>query len=283
MTQRRARAPRHTLDRSTIAAAALELMDRDGVAALTIRSLAARLGVAPMALYTHVSTKEDILDAAREHGLARLPGVEPGTPTQGEAGMPAQGEASIPAQGEASIPAQGEAGTPAQGEAGTPAQDEASIPAQSEAGGHDPDRAAENRPWWEHIREINLTFHRALREHPSLVALLVARPLGGHAPTGAAEAQLRVLVEAGFSPDDAARAHLTLLHYAIGAAAWTSPRVEPAAVGRAALERLPADRYPTMAALAAPLARASYHDDQYAYGLDLLLTALRATSERQER
>jgi AcrR family transcriptional regulator len=217
MAQRRARAPRHTIDRSAIAAAALELMDADGVPALTIRSLAARLGVAPMALYNHVRTKEEILDAAREHGLARLPDADPG-----------------------------------------PAGD-----------------------WSDRIREINLAFRLALREHPSLVALLVARPLGGPAPIGAAEAQLRVLVESGFAPDDAARAHLTLLHYAIGSAAWTSPRVEPPAVGRAVLERLPADRYPTLAALAEPLAAASYDDNQYAYGLDLLLDGLRAVAPRR--
>jgi AcrR family transcriptional regulator len=216
MTQRRARAPRHTLDRSAIAAAALELMDADGVRALTIRSLASRLGVAPMALYNHVRTKEEILDAALEYGLARLPTSGPGT---------------------------------------------GSSPAGN---------------WWDRLREINVAFHRALREHPSLLTLLVARPLAGQAPTGAAEAQLRVLVEAGFSPQDASRAHLTLLHYAIGSAAWTSPRVEPPAVGRAALERLPADRYPTLAALAEPLAAASYDDNQYAYGLDLLLDGLRA-------
>jgi TetR/AcrR family tetracycline transcriptional repressor len=221
VTPRRSRAPRHTLNRGTIAAVALELMDADGVRALTIRSLAARLGVAPMALYNHVRTKEEILDAAREHGLARLPG------------------------------------------AGSPGIDD--------------------RPWWNRIREINLTFHRALREHPSLVTLLVAQPLGGQAPVGAAEAQLRVLVEAGFDPDDAARAHLTLLHYAIGSAAWTSPRVEPPAVGRAVLERLPADRYPTLAALTAPLARASYDEDQYAYGLEMILVGLRATHERATR
>ncbi|MCW2641818.1 MAG: transcriptional regulator, TetR family [Dactylosporangium sp.] len=217
MTQRRARAPRHTLDRSAIAATALELMDADGVPALTIRSLAARLGVAPMALYNHVRTKEEILDAAREYGLARLP----------------------------------DGATGATGN------------------------------WWDRIREINLAFHRALREHPSLVTLLVARPLAGQAPTGAAEAQLRVLVDAGFTPEVASRAHLTLLHYAIGSAAWTSPRVEPPAVGRAVLERLPADRYPTLAALAEPLAAASYDDKQYAYGLDLLLDSLRATAPKR--
>jgi TetR/AcrR family transcriptional regulator, tetracycline repressor protein len=218
-TPRRTRAPRHTLDRDTIAAAALELMDAGGAGALTIRSVAAHLGVAPMALYNHVRTKDDMLGAALELGLAKLPAADPG---------------------------------------------------------------ADGRAWWERIREINLTFHRALRAHPSLVALLIARPLGGQAPIGAAEAQLRVLVEAGFAPADAARAHLTLLHYAIGSTAWTSPRVESAAVGLAALERVPADRYPTLATLAGPLAKASYGDEQYAYGLDLILGGLRAAPPAQE-
>ena len=208
---RRGRAPRHTLDRATVAAAALDLMDTAGAAALTIRALANRLGVAPMALYNHAATKEDILDAARDHGLARLPAADPG-----------------------------------------------------------------DGPWWDRIRAINLAFHRALRAHPSLVGLLVARPLAGQAPMGAAEAQLRVLRDAGFDPDSAARAHLALLHYAIGAAAWTAPRVESADASRAALQRLPADRYPTLSALAAPLARASHDADQYGYGLDLLIDALRA-------
>src|SRR2546421_4180405 len=168
---RRARAPRHTLDRATVAAAALDLMDAAGAGALTIRALAGRLGVAPMALYNHTATKEDILDAARDLGLARLPAADPG-----------------------------------------------------------PDAG----PWWVRLRAVNLAFHGALRAHPSLTALLVARPLAGEAPIAAAEAQLAVLTEAGFDPDPAARVHLTLLHYALGAAAWRSTRREDPTAGRAA-------------------------------------------------
>src|SRR5437773_8100312 len=211
-TTTRKRAPRHTLDRDTVAAAALELMDADGLGALTIRALAQRLGVAPMALYNHAATKEDILDAARDRGLARLPAADPGPGTG---------------------------------------------------------------PWWVRLRAINLAFHAALRAHPSLTALLVARPLAGQAPIDAAEAQLAVLAEAGFAPDAAARAHLALLQYTLGAAAWRAPRGQDPAAARAALTRLPAERYPTLAAHAGPLAAASYDDDQYAFGLDLLLAALR--------
>jgi TetR/AcrR family transcriptional regulator, tetracycline repressor protein len=213
VTPRRPRAARHTLDRDTIAAAALELMDTLGAAALTIRSLAAKLGVAPMALYNHVTTKDDILDAAREWALRGLDGVEPGD--------------------------------------------------------HD-------QPWWERVRRINLAFLGALRRHPSLVQLLVSRPLAGQAAIGAAEAQLRVLIEAGFAPEEAARAHLALLQYGIGHAAWTGPRIETVAASQAALSRLPADRYPTLSKLAEPLAAATHDERQYAYGLDLLLASLRA-------
>jgi len=212
----RRRAPRHTLDRDTIAAAALDLMDAEGLGALTIRALATRLGVAPMALYNHAATKDEILDAALERALAPLAGADPG-----------------------------------------------------------PD----GDPWWERLRRINIAFHCALVDHPSLVPLLVSRPLAGPTPIGAAEAQVRVLTEAGFSPAEAAHAHLALLHYGIGHAAWTSPRGESAAASRAALTRLPADRYPTLHALAEPLAAATHAEDQYAYGLDLMLDALRRARE----
>lgn len=214
MMRQRTRARRNTLDRAAVAAAALDLMDTKGVSALTIRSLAARLGVAPMALYNYASTKEDILDAARDHALTLLANLDAG---------------------------------------------------------------ADSWPWWERIRQLNVALQHALREHPSLVTLLIARPLAGQAPIGAAEAQLHALLEAGLTPDEAARVHLTLLHYAIGAAAWTAPRgLEQPPAGRAALARLPADRYPILSALAEPLAAATYDADQYEHGLDLLLSALRA-------
>lgn len=214
MSTQKRRAPRHTLDRDTIAAAALDLMDREGLGALTIRALATRLGVAPMALYNHAATKDEILDAARERALVPLAAVDAG-----------------------------------------------------------PD----GDPWWQQLRRINIAFHRALRDHPSLVPLLVSRPLAGPTPIGAAEAQVRVLIEAGFPPAQAASAHLTLLHYAIGHAAWTTPRVESPAESQAALVRLPADRYPMLHGLAEPLAAATHDPDQYARGLDLLLDALRRT------
>jgi AcrR family transcriptional regulator len=50
------------LQRDEIVAAAIVLLDEDGVAGLTMRKLATRLGTAPMTLYGHVSTKDDLLE-----------------------------------------------------------------------------------------------------------------------------------------------------------------------------------------------------------------------------
>lgn len=58
-----ARAPRNTLSRDLLVAGAVELADAEGIAALTIRALAAQLGVKPMAIYHHVANKDEILDA----------------------------------------------------------------------------------------------------------------------------------------------------------------------------------------------------------------------------
>jgi AcrR family transcriptional regulator len=53
---------RRTLTRGSIVQAAVAIADRDGLGAVSIRSVAAALEVRPMSLYGHVSSKEDLLD-----------------------------------------------------------------------------------------------------------------------------------------------------------------------------------------------------------------------------
>jgi AcrR family transcriptional regulator len=61
--ERRGRGPRPRHGVADISAAAVELADAEGLAALTMRSLAARLGLAsPMALYTYVPAKSELID-----------------------------------------------------------------------------------------------------------------------------------------------------------------------------------------------------------------------------
>lgn len=58
--------PAGGLNRGAVVAAALRIVDRDGVDALTMRALGAELGVDPMAAYHHVPNKEAVLDGVVE-------------------------------------------------------------------------------------------------------------------------------------------------------------------------------------------------------------------------
>ncbi|WP_344101740.1 TetR/AcrR family transcriptional regulator [Myceligenerans crystallogenes] len=57
---------RRPLNRERVQAAAVEVADRDGLKAVTMRSVGALLGVEAMALYRHVSGKNDLLDSLAE-------------------------------------------------------------------------------------------------------------------------------------------------------------------------------------------------------------------------
>ncbi len=54
---------RTRLSRGTVVDGALALTDAEGLEGLTIRQLAKRLGVSPMALYWHFKNKDELLDA----------------------------------------------------------------------------------------------------------------------------------------------------------------------------------------------------------------------------
>jgi TetR/AcrR family transcriptional regulator, tetracycline repressor protein len=66
--RRRGRPPRaqQPLSRDRVLRAALALLDSRGLASVSVRQLASRLGVTPMALYNHFASKDDLLDALHE-------------------------------------------------------------------------------------------------------------------------------------------------------------------------------------------------------------------------
>lgn len=55
--------PRNRLSRTRVLGAAIARADAGGLEALTMRSLAVELQVAPMALYRHIANKDDLVDA----------------------------------------------------------------------------------------------------------------------------------------------------------------------------------------------------------------------------
>lgn len=72
-----ARAPRNTLDRGKIVDAARELLDREGMDALSMRRLADALGVRPMSLYHHLATKDELIDALVDSVFGEIELPEP--------------------------------------------------------------------------------------------------------------------------------------------------------------------------------------------------------------
>ena len=69
------------LSRELVLAAARRIADEEGVDRLTMRRLAAELGVLPNALYTYVPDKEALLDALLDDLLA---GIDPGDSAEGD-------------------------------------------------------------------------------------------------------------------------------------------------------------------------------------------------------
>jgi AcrR family transcriptional regulator len=63
---------RAALTEARIVRAAADLIEREGLAAVSMRRVATDLGVAPMSLYNHVPNKAALLDGVAEHVIAQL-------------------------------------------------------------------------------------------------------------------------------------------------------------------------------------------------------------------
>lgn len=81
------------LSRGKVLAAALALLDDEGLAGLSVRGLARRLGVAPMSLYNHVSSKDELLDAVHEAILSGIAPPPPGPDLTWRSGLRLMAEA----------------------------------------------------------------------------------------------------------------------------------------------------------------------------------------------
>ncbi len=67
---RRQRAPWGSVSRELVVTTALRLVREQGYEMLTVRRLAAEMGVAPMTIYHHVQSKDDLLDEVVDRMLA---------------------------------------------------------------------------------------------------------------------------------------------------------------------------------------------------------------------
>ncbi|MFF2040052.1 TetR/AcrR family transcriptional regulator [Kitasatospora sp. NPDC058170] len=71
------RGPRQARSTEEIAASAIVLADAEGVDAVTMRRVAQELGLSPMALYTYVPGKAELLDLMLDTVYARMPRTAP--------------------------------------------------------------------------------------------------------------------------------------------------------------------------------------------------------------
>lgn len=72
--------PRASLDRARVTSAGMILAAADGLDAVSMRALATRLDVVPMALYKHVSDKEDLIGGMVDAIVSGYAAPQPGLP-----------------------------------------------------------------------------------------------------------------------------------------------------------------------------------------------------------
>jgi AcrR family transcriptional regulator len=79
LPERPGRRRRDPISRDAIVAAAIKLLDREGLAALSMRRLAEELGTGAASLYWHVGSKDGLLDLVLDQiiGEGRLPEPDP--------------------------------------------------------------------------------------------------------------------------------------------------------------------------------------------------------------
>ena len=209
----RARAP---LGREEIARAALEMLDEEGLDALSMRRLADRLGVGTMTLYGYVRSKHELLDAAVEAAVEDF-------------------EFELP-----------------------------------DGGMRERLRA--------HVHAVRRLFER----HPALPALRARQPIVQAAAFRMSERAMQILLDAGFPPEEAARAFRVLFVYEFGSMMFggTEPSPEQRRTVRAALELLPEDEFPAITAVAEHMPSSVGGREQFDYGLELILDALEARAAR---
>jgi AcrR family transcriptional regulator len=133
--------------------------------------------------------------------------------------------------------------------------------------------------WRLRLKELLCEIRRVLARHPVGIRMRLDRPIISAAALRTLELALTILGRAGFSRRAAARGYRTLFLYTFGFAAFGDPRnaEETKRASRTVASSLPPDSFPAVRAAAAEIAETMAGDEQFEYGLDLLLDAMAAT------
>lgn len=200
---------REPLTRDRIVAAAVRLIEREGVEAVSMRRLASELGAGTMSLYNHVPNKAVLVDLAAERIMA-------------------------------------------------------------EARPYDVD----GDDWRDHVRAHARAMRELARRHPRAFVLLATRRLSSAAGLRTIEAALENLARAGFRGKVAVGALRAVVSYLLGAVmreAATSPDL--GGIALMPFSGVDAEVFPLAAEVLDELGRID-HDQEFEFGLELLITAL---------
>jgi AcrR family transcriptional regulator len=132
--------------------------------------------------------------------------------------------------------------------------------------------------WEDACRAMATWTFENLRRHPNVAPLLLTRAATGPNAMALRELALQVLLDAGFPPPVAIRCYATLARFVLGFAIQLNGEEAGDAALAAASRDLGTDSFPATATVAAfvpvPL------DDEFNFGLDLLLTGLAQSRSR---
>jgi len=137
-------------------------------------------------------------------------------------------------------------------------------------------------PWKEQLAGLARALFQAGLRHPSLARERFDRPLQSAGAMLVTDRAIALLLEAGLSKRDAVAAFKALLVHTLGAAAFAASEGRPE-VRKKASERhttVPAEKVPTMAAVAGELTAALGGDQAFELGLAALLDGIELRAGR---
>jgi AcrR family transcriptional regulator len=129
--------------------------------------------------------------------------------------------------------------------------------------------------WDEQLRRVFVHMHETHRQHPGLVEVLLARPVGGLPVYRTMERLVGTLRAAGFSFDESIQALASLESYTVGFTVHQRARAgrDPARDHRQ-LHELPSDDFPHLGVAASTFADWA-SEERFLAGLDWAINALR--------
>jgi AcrR family transcriptional regulator len=133
--------------------------------------------------------------------------------------------------------------------------------------------------WRDQIRQLGGYTRELFARHPGVVEIWARQPVLAAGTLHGVEAGMRILEDAGFEAEEAAKAFRLLVTYTFGFELFSGARSTRSASesARAALAELPPESHPRLSEAAGTFSVAMGSEEAFAYGLDRILDGLEAS------